>query len=49
MQPENQKVLAAIVTFNGAETIRETITALKEQNLTPDAFLIIEHLTQSIR
>lgn len=49
MQPENQKVLASIVTFNGAETIRKTIVALKEQHRQPDAFLIIEQIIQSIR
>jgi rhamnosyltransferase len=46
MQPENQKVLAAIVTFNGVETIRETLSALQEQHRPPDAFLIIDNASK---
>ena len=43
MQFEAPKVLTAIVTFNGAETIKETLTALKDQQRPPDAFLIIDN------
>lgn len=47
MKPENQKILAAIVTFNGAETIRETLSAInKEQHRPPDAFLIIDNASK---
>ncbi len=43
MQSTQQKVLAAIVTFNGAKTISETLNALQKQTRLPDAFLVVDN------
>jgi len=43
MLPINQKVIAAIVTFNGSCTIQETLNALTAQTRKPEAFLIIDN------
>lgn len=46
MESENQKILGAIVTFNGAKTIRETIASLTAQHRKPDSFLIIDNASK---
>ncbi len=43
MQSSPTKVLATIVTFNGANTIAETLQGLTNQTRKPDAFLIIDN------
>lgn len=39
----SQKVICAIVTFNGAKTISDTLNALLYQTRKPDAYLIIDN------
>jgi rhamnosyltransferase len=43
MKSSQPKVLAAIVTFNGAKTIEETLQALMNQTRKPNAFLIVDN------
>jgi len=43
MKSEKQNVLCAIVTFNGANTISDTLNALLNQTVSPGAFLIIDN------
>jgi rhamnosyltransferase len=43
MKSKKHKVLCAIVTFNGANTISDTLKALLNQTVSPDEFLIIDN------
>lgn len=48
MQSDKQKVLVAIVTYNGADTIGDTMTALIGQTCPCDDFLIIDNASKDL-